>query len=307
MDSSFVNLTRSRFYSPYCFIREIADERFHNQLTKPNGRDYDTVDDHFIFADNNNDTHIFYRYLAWDSDFFGRPVVKLEYIQFPLSASFTSLAVSIASFLETVKALYPSVYIFIDLPAEDILVAQALNSNGFKLIETRLHYFKSLPFAVHNDVQPVRVAGLTDAPIVGTVAATAVNEYDRYHADVSINRDVANKYLETYAVAAVNGFCTEVLIPEQDALDSFMALDHKTVEELGFKYSRIVLTAVGPKNKGWHYNYMKHTQNRASQRQSDYLLMTTQATNKAVINNAEKLQMKLGHTTHILSVYTNPL
>ena len=68
-----------------------------------------------------------------------------------------------------------------------------------------------------------------------------------------------------------------------------------------FPLYRIPLTACLPENKGWHYHLCLAALAEAKSRQANALVMTTQAGNKAVIHNCEKLGFRLGSTFHIFT------
>ena len=71
------------------------------------------------------------------------------------------------------------------------------------------------------------------------------------------------------------------------------------------KLFRVALTAVGLANKGWHKKLLSETIYYARDNGASFVLMTTQATNRAVIKNAENLGFNLGSTSHIFSFSHN--
>ncbi|MDX5345807.1 MAG: hypothetical protein LPK19_01055, partial [Hymenobacteraceae bacterium] len=196
-------------------------------------------------------------------------------------------------------------YCFIDIPAEDIVLVQALTAAGFRLTETRLTYYHDQVKTFDYDRFPVRAAEATDIEALRKVASQSRNDYDRYHADVFFAPAQADDYLATYAEACVNGLCDTVLVPAEENLpaDAFLAISRlqHDAEELETRMARVVLTAVGPACKGWHVKLVAETLQYAKAQHCDYVLMTTQATNRAVFRTSEKLGFKLGATTHILA------
>jgi dTDP-4-amino-4,6-dideoxy-D-galactose acyltransferase len=63
----------------------------------------------------------------------------------------------------------------------------------------------------------------------------------------------------------------------------------------------VLLTAVGPANRGWHLKLMAETLHRARALGHEAVLMTTQPTNQAVLRTTEKLGFRLGGAAHVLA------
>ena len=74
---------------------------------------------------------------------------------------------------------------------------------------------------------------------------------------------------------------------------------------VGVGFSRVLLTAVGPQNRGWHQKLVAETVRRAATLAYPYVLMTTQATNRAVFRTCEKLGFRLGNATHVLACHSS--
>jgi dTDP-4-amino-4,6-dideoxy-D-galactose acyltransferase len=187
---------------------------------------------------------------------------------------------------------------------------QALTAGGWQLIETRLNFYR--PTAETLPVPPaaVRLARPDEAAAIGQVSASARNVYDRFHADPWFGDARADAMLARYAEAAVEGtYADAVLVPDEDGLpvDSFLAIGDAPAEEgaPGTATSRVLLTAVGPQNRGWHLKLVAETVRRAAQTDAAYVLMTTQATNRAVFRTCEKLGFRLGSTTHVLACHSH--
>jgi dTDP-4-amino-4,6-dideoxy-D-galactose acyltransferase len=197
------------------------------------------------------------------------------------------------------------VYIFIDIPSEDIFLIQCLGMAGFKMAETRLHFFKDNVLKYNGERYQVRKATIQDLTEIVEVAKKSRNDYDRVHADFGFSTVVADEYLGVYAGSAVKGYCDAVLVPAEAGLptDAFLALSEIKEEDaiLTSRLFRIVLTAVGPANKGWHIKLVSETIHYAKELGASHVLMTTQSTNRAVFRTSEKLGFKLGGTTHIFS------
>jgi dTDP-4-amino-4,6-dideoxy-D-galactose acyltransferase len=151
------------------------------------------------------------------------------------------------------------------------------------------------------------LAKVEEAANIAQISAKARNEYDRFHADPWFGQERADAFLARYASAAVQGYCDAVLVPDEPGLpiDSFLAISdlQADVKALGVGLSRVVLTAVGPQNRGWHLRLVSETVHRAREKGDQVVLMTTQATNRAVFRTSEKLGFKLGGSSHVLACF----
>ena len=65
----------------------------------------------------------------------------------------------------------------------------------------------------------------------------------------------------------------------------------------------VLLTAVGAQNRGWHHKLVAETVRCAAARHVPYVLMTTQATNRAVFRTCEKVGFQPGSTSHVLAYH----
>lgn len=247
------------------------------------------------------------QHLTWDSTYFGTPTYRLATGLFKKTAQPAQLAVAAAE-LRQQLASQGSFYSFSVVPAEDIQLLQALTSGGWRLVETRLNFYcpvaeVSLPSPV-----PVRLARPDEADLIGQIASATRNPYDRFHADPWFGNDRADTFLARYAQAAVEGsYADAVLLPDEPGLpiDSFLAIgDLSALPGLpDSAASRILLTAVGAANRGWHYKLVAETVRRAQSLSLPLVFMTTQATNGAVFRTCEKLGFRLGNTTHVLACH----
>jgi dTDP-4-amino-4,6-dideoxy-D-galactose acyltransferase len=233
--------------------------------------------------------------LEWDSQFFGSPMYRIE-----------SLPSKEPNFLTSwIQSQTGPFYVSAEVPAEDSHALTELSTSGFRLVETRLTYYhllKNLP----PQEKPTRKAGIEDIPFLKKTASGAVNDYDKYHTDPFFSPEEASRYLETYIANCVQGFSEEVCVPDhpnQAPPLAFAALSRIQPEGFSEPFFRIPLTACLPENKGWHYHLCLKALHQASQKGGLALVMTTQATNKAVIHNCEKLGFKFGSCTHIFSTF----
>ena len=256
------------------------------------------------------------RPMAWDSAYFGTPMVKLETASWDddVRQPVEALAAS-AGRLARELATDGRYYLWAELPAEDHVPVQALGLSGFRLVETRLTYFHPEPADVlWPERYPVRVAGPKDVPHLREIAAAARNPYDRYHVDGFFGAEVADRYLATYLEASVAGLADFVVVPDPGdgaPAGGFFTSTLSTPPscpvggdpscglELGV--GRVPLVAVGPGRAGWHLRLLVETTRFLADRGADVVCMTTQATNGAVRRNCEKVGYRLGRVTHVLA------
>jgi len=291
------------FYSPYTFLRDVSANAQQKAFGTGLASRFGENPQQRIFTIDG--VQFLYSFLAWDADFFGAPVYKLFTVLFKASLTVQAVAAATKKFLLHAREQTEKAYFFAELPIEDTILLQALGSAGWRTVETRLNFYHDAVAGFHYTSYPVREAKPTEADHVGSISATARNPYDRFHADEWFGEGTADVFLHRYAAAAVEGYCDAVLVPDELGVpvDSFLAINDTPAQaaELGFQASRIVLTAVGPANRGWHLKLVAATLQRARTMQADYVFMTTQATNRAVFRTCEKLGFKLGSTHCILS------
>jgi dTDP-4-amino-4,6-dideoxy-D-galactose acyltransferase len=150
-------------------------------------------------------------------------------------------------------------------------------------------------------VNECRPAIESDLPYLMKTASEAVNEFDRYHCDPFFGADTAARYLSIYIRNCFEGMSEMVFVPDLNSKPASFAAISRLKMASNQKIYRIPLTACLKENKGWHYHLCLHSLHHAAENNADFLVMTTQAGNKAVIHNCEKLGFKLGSTFHIFS------
>jgi dTDP-4-amino-4,6-dideoxy-D-galactose acyltransferase len=294
------------YYSPYNFLRKLTVEMQQRLFGSGLAEQYAAVATHRVFevAYEGGVIQFLYAFLPWDTSFFKASIYKLFTLLFTRNTPANALVSAVKAFLHHLKQ-EGAAYCFCEIPAEDTQVTQALGNAGWRLIETRLTYFQDEVKTFDQPRYQVRSAKVEAAAAIGLISATARNEYDRFHADPWFASGLGDQFLARYASAAVEGYCDDVLVPDVPGMpiDSFLAISdlHQDRLSLGVGLSRVVLTAVGPANRGWHLKLVSETVQRARQNGAEYVLMTTQATNRAVLRTCEKLNFKLGNCTHVLA------
>lgn len=289
-------------HSPYCFLRELPAEEQQMRFGIGKASHFGQKQSEHVFTSKS--VQFLYESLAWDTAFFGTPTFRLFSVLFSPIHSLRELTHAVQAFQQEL-AQHGRIYCFVEVPAEDIRLLQALTQAGWRWNETRLHYYRANLNTYAEPRYSVRNARPEEAAHLGSVAAVARNNYDRFHADPWFGDEQADAFLARYAAVATEGYCDAVLVPDVAGLpvDSFLAISdlEEDAALLGVGLSRVVLTAVGPANRGWHLRLVSETVQRAREREAQFVLMTTQATNGAVVRNAEKLGFALGAVSHILS------
>lgn len=294
------------YYSPYYFLRELPAERqqelFGSGLAARWGTD---ATGELLATGPAAAVHWLINHLPWDSDYLGRPVYRLFTGLFGGEVASRGLLQAADDLRQHLAGRHRSFYAFSIVPAEDVQMLQALTGAGWQLVETRLTYYQNQLSTLNCPRYPVRTATSAEAAHIGQIAAAARNPYDRLHADVLIDNAFADAYAARYAENTVTTpLATAVLVPDGPslAIDSFLAISdlESDAAALQTRMSRVLLTAVGPANRGWHVKLVAETLHRARTLNHKAVLMTTQATNHAVFRTCEKLGFRLGATSHVL-------
>ena len=296
------------FYSPYNFLRgapinQQADLFGAGRFARFPANPHEQL---FTFQHQDQQVQLLYTALPWDSEYFGVPTFKFLTGLFNPSAPVAGRVAALRAWQQEL-ANTSGFYCFAEIPVEDTVLLQTLTTSGWRLVETRLQFYHDQLADFNQPRYAVRAARVEEAEHIGQIAAAARNPYDRFHADTWFGDARADAFLARYASAAVQGYCDTVLVPDELSLpvDSFLAISDLKADatRLGVGLSRVVLTAVGPQNRGWHQRLVSETVHRAREQGAHYVLMTTQATNRAVLRTCEKLGFRLGGSTHIVACH----
>jgi dTDP-4-amino-4,6-dideoxy-D-galactose acyltransferase len=299
------------FYSPYNFLRDIPTDLQQQLFGVGRIADFKQAPHNHILTvgEGKGRTQLLYSALAWDSEFFGTPTYRLHTGLFAQKSSLTDRVIAVQQ-LQAQLADNGDYYCFSEIPTEDTALLQTLTASGWRLVESRLLFYHDTRSGVDQPRFPVRQARFDEAELIGNISAEARNPYDRFHADAWFGQEKADAFLARYANASVSGYCDAVLVPDEAGLpvDSFLAISDLQADAaaLGVGMSRVVLTAVGPQNRGWHLRLVSETIQRARSAGARYVLMTTQTTNRAVFRTCEKLGFKLGGSSHVLAYHAGP-
>lgn len=317
MDALALNhLTAARaaelaYYSPYYFLRHLDGTRQQELFGTGLAAAWEQQTGAEILSPTATaaDIRWLLQQLPWDSDYFGTPTFRLFTGLFDALATSGELVQSATALSHSLAARHGAFYAFSVVPAQDLRLLQGLTGAGWQLVETRLTYYRDQLSAFDFPRHPVRSAAIGEADHIGRVAAAARNPYDRMHADAWYGDARADAYLARYAENTVAGkLASTVLVPDVPDLpvDSFLAISDLDSDgaALGTHLSRVLLTAVGPANRGWHVKLVAETLHRAHALGHEAVLMTTQATNHAVFRTCEKLGFRLGATSHVLACHS---
>lgn len=249
------------------------------------------------------DAIIYYKILKWDSEFFKNNFFKIEFID---GNSTSSMSDCISRFLEYLSVTFQKFYVFSEVPCEDVSALGALNQSQFKIVETRICWYRDdVQEYEYKSRSSVRHAQAEDIANLRRAASSAVNIYDKYHADDFFEIDQASSYLETFIENSVNGFADVVLVPESGAANAFLTGDYLGPQEVlgGRRLGKMVLSAVMPERSGWYTRLISEMSYLFKAQSIDVTCMTTQATNRAVIKVWQRLGYLYGRSTHVVSHY----
>jgi len=242
--------------------------------------------------------------LPWDTAYFGLNTHNIQAVQYP-PLVLGELAQACRALVQHLADI-GSEYCFLEIPAEDILLIQALGIAGFKLVETRLTYYQKLVDFAHPERYAVRHATEADTADLQHVARTMRNNYDRFHADPVFAPEKADEFLATYVEQSIRGFADVVLVPDcpGEAPGAFLTARYlrDLWPVLGLPVAKMVLSAVsGQTRQGWYKKLISEMSYHLREQGAAYAFMNTQATNRAVFHTWESLGYRLGSTTHVLS------
>lgn len=301
------NRERLPFYSPVSFLRDKfvqSGERVAEELKQSIASG---ACQRFSNPAVAGDCEIIYRYLSWDSDYFGAPTYRVEWIAAPDGLPEEARLIAlIRAFIAQLETQHSSYYVFSEAPSEDIQVLRALTGAGIRLIETRLTYYHPniAQFAFKKRFA-VRLATVADREPLKQAARAARNVFDRFHADPFFPTPVADEFLATYISNSLEGYADIVLVPDvsERPAGGFLTANYcpDWSDFLHLKLARMVLSAVTPEFSGWYTRLIAEMSYLFQDQGVECAFMTTQSTNRAVVRVWEKLGYSLGRSTHVLA------
>jgi hypothetical protein len=228
----------------------------------------------------------------YDSQFYGFPVLKLLFCENACTQSLVRLSVFL-------REKHSECYFYAELPSEEINALAAFGDCGFRLTESRLSYFTE-NFQLYTEPKYAsREASEAESELLAKIAQKNSNPYDRHHAEICF-KEKADDYLAEYVRRSViHKFSDSVLVPNLPFPDAFMCVNQGFDKKTGTESTRPVLSAVGAKNRGWHFKLLYSALHFGAKNHSELAYMNTQTTNKAVLRNFEKLSLRYGTCKHL--------
>lgn len=237
--------------------------------------------------------------LPWDSDFFGLQVARLNAVV-PLDAPRYQVEADLRPAVTAVAKMARErgiAYLFAAVDSRDAAVARALGESGFGVIESRAFYHRGLSDYEHPERFEVRLAEAGDIEPLCRAAVEMVNAYDRFHADPSIPRELADRLMSRWVEASIrDGFADFTVVPNVPKPKAFctVKLHRGSWDSLGLKLSQPVFSAVSTEFRGWYRRIISEICYRLKDLGSEHAYMITQTTNGAVIWVWESLGFRFG-------------
>jgi dTDP-4-amino-4,6-dideoxy-D-galactose acyltransferase len=297
-----IETERTAFYSPYGFLNRLGSV----------GADWigelaaEYRDGKVQAFDGGNSITIYFRKLEWDSQFFAIPTFRVDYVMWNADLHYAAIGEAFISLRVSLAENYPEFYLFSEVPCEDTAVITGMGSAAWRLIETRITCFRDdLRNFESRTRYPVRNATTDDVPALREAAIKAVNHFDRFHADEFFTNEESDNFLGIFIENSVKGFADEVIVPQDGPANAFLTGNYvKSPPSLADrKIGRMVLSAVSAERRGWYVKLIGELSERFKERGMDSALMTTQATNRAVLKVWERHGYRFGRCTHIFSTY----
>lgn len=291
---------RAFFYSPYSFLKG----------AKNLGKDWlldlkKNFNSEKIERFHSKDCiSIFFSKLSWDTDFFGIPFYKIEFIECENDLDILKIQSALAEFEKYISSVCMEYYIFSEIPCEDMEIIGGFTGSGWRLIETRVTYYRDdLQKFIYPERAGIRNATENDICELRETAMNSVNQYDRFHADDFFRQEESDAFLAKFVENSVKGFADEVIVPEKGAANAF--LTGKYLESpnslLHRKMAKMVLSAVSGERRGWYMKLISELSFKFKANGIDTAFMTTQATNRAVLRVWSKHGYQFGKCAHIFS------
>ena len=136
------NTAQAAFYTPISFFHKshsLLGLNFLEEIQKEYEKDNIKV-----LQSSSSNTLVFYKFLPWDSDYFGIPTFRIEFITCVLekSAAIEEIESVLEKLVEVLRKTHERFYVFTEIPCEAICTLQALCLTQWKMVETRLTYYQ---------------------------------------------------------------------------------------------------------------------------------------------------------------------
>ena len=292
---------RTSFYHPYNFLLTPSQSErlflFELEAAKASGK--------AIYINDDSGNSLTYELLAWDSEFFGRPIYKIHFLSLTPNSSITHIEALLDKLCSSLHKPNVGFYFFIEVASEDLEVLETVSRRGWKLIETRLTYFNTDISVIGSTIQDqVRLATHDDIDELRNTAIVAKNHFDRFHSDSYFSDDEIDRFMGIFIENSVKGREDYVVVPKTGLANAFFAGSKVQIDE-HIAVGRMTLSAVSTDRKGWHLNVTQGLCHYFIQDQIKTAVMTTQSTNRAVLTNLMKLNFRFGRSVHVFSRVLN--
>ena len=199
---------------------------------------------------------IAWKALPWDSEFFGFPAARFDVLA--VSGGYTEVRDTASLLIQ--KAVDDAAatgvkHIAARIDASSLSHAHALAESGFELIDGIQTFALELKEA-YAEAPGTRLAVPADSGAIGDIARSSFL-FDRFHNDVSIGTDAANRLHEAWARNSLTGQAADAVVVSAtsdaiDTIDAFVTIkvDSGSASALGLKFATIPLVATGLEARG---------------------------------------------------------
>ncbi|MEG3789795.1 hypothetical protein V1318_06650 [Lysobacter sp. CCNWLW3] len=301
-----LGLQKAAISGPHSFIRELDADYDREVLLEQWLRPLAEQDDlRYSVQVNGQEYWVLLETLPWDSTFFSRGMARLNaLVKAGECAGLREDGAPAAAALDAVLAIAKSRgidYVLAPASPNDLHLLRSLAKTGFELIETRCHYHRSLTPAA-GQRHATRMAGPHDVASLARTAREMVNPYDRFHADIAMSDQDADRMMERWIEASiVGGFADTTIVPDVDEPEAFCTAKYHREHWKGWnlRLAQPVLSAVSSRHKGWYVRIISELDEHLRSIGAEHSFLITQITNNAVIRSWEKLGYRFGKGEHI--------
>ena len=193
--------------------------------------------------------------LAWDSELFGFKAARIEVLA--ASGGYTEARVAVSELLGCVvnDASDAGIrHLVARVDSSLIAHAHAMGEHGFEWIDGIQTFALALGGASPEEIPGTRLALSVDADQIADIARSSF-VYDRFHNDVAIGQETANRVHEVWARNSVSGEAADAVIvatASDGAIEAFVTIkvDSLSVDLLGLWIASIPLVAASKKARG---------------------------------------------------------
>ena len=288
---------RISFYHPYNYL--ISTDRAVNVFLQD--INHQLVDNKAICISDDRGNSLIYELLDWDTEFFGRPIYKVHFLDLDPKSSGNQVNELLRKLTTSLQTHNVKPYLFMEIPSEDLEVLESVSQNGWKMIETRLtFYHPDISLIEMNTLNETRLATIEDIEDLKRTAIDTKNHYDRFHSDSYFFEEEIDRFMGVFIENSVAGREDYVVVPKHGPANAFFAGSKVEVDKT-ISVGRMTLSAVSPERKGWHMDVTRALCGYFQRDNIQTVVMTTQSTNRAVLANLVKLNFKFGKASHVFS------